>query len=155
MLRLGCKVTIRGRDNRGIIIDINQNSANVSINNYISSYPLSDLEEDLSLVDRLLKKDIDKGLDFILSVDAYRLLTAYKFNPYVLASSTKINIFPHQIDEVIKILDNPRMLIADEVGLGKTIIAALVATELRERGLANKVLFVVPKSLVIKWQRIR
>ena len=44
------------------------------------------------------------------------------------------------------------MMIADEVGLGKTIIAALVATELRERGLANKILFVVPKSLVIKWQ---
>jgi SNF2 family DNA or RNA helicase len=104
------------------------------------------------LLDRLLKKDLDSGLDFILSADAYRLLIEYRFNPYVLASSTKINIFPHQIDEVIKILDNPRMLIADEVGLGKTIIAALVATELRERGLANKILFVVPKSLVIKWQ---
>ena len=79
-------------------------------------------------------------MDFILSVDAYRLLTEYKFNPYVLASSTKINIFPHQIDEVIQILDNPRMMIADEVGLGKTIIAALVAIELKERGLANKIL---------------
>jgi superfamily II DNA or RNA helicase len=76
----------------------------------------------------------------------------YKFNPYVLASSTKINIFPHQIDEVIKILDNPRMMIADEVWLGKTIIAALVATELRERGLAYRTLFVVPKSLVVKWK---
>ena len=36
--------------------------------------------------------------------------------------------------------------------MGKTIIAALVATELRARGLANKVLFVVPKSLVLKWK---
>lgn len=32
------------------------------------------------------------------------------------------------------------------------IIAALVANELRERGLADRLLFVVPKSLVIKWK---
>ena len=53
---------------------------------------------------------------------------------------------------MIKLLDNPRMMIADEVGLGKTIIALLVYNELRSRGLSNKVLFVVPKSLVIKWK---
>lgn len=44
------------------------------------------------------------------------------------------------------------MMIADEVGLGKTIIAALVFSELRARGLAAKALFIVPKSLVIKWR---
>jgi len=153
MLKVGSTVKVQGTNSKGIILEINQNSANVSVNNHISSYALSDLEEeDLLLIDRLSKNEPDEGLDFILSVDAYRLLIEYRFNPYVLASSTKINIFPHQIDEVIKILDNPRMLIADEVGLGKTIIAALVATELRERGLANRILFVVPKSLVIKWQ---
>ena len=153
MLRVGSTVNVQGTNNKGIILDIIQNTAKVFVNSHIASYAVSDLEEeDLSLINRLLKNDPDEGLDFILSVDAYRLLIEYRFNPYVLASSTKINIFPHQIDEVIKILDNPRMMIADEVGLGKTIIAALVATELRERGLANKILFVVPKALVIKWQ---
>ena len=91
-------------------------------------------------------------MDFILGIDAYRLLTEYKFNPYVLASSTKIQIFPHQIDEVTWALENPRVLIADEVGLGKTIIAALVGSELKARGLANKSLYVVPKSLLLKWR---
>ena len=43
-------------------------------------------------------------------------------------------------------------ILADEVGLGKTIIAALIASELKARGLANKSLFVVPKSLVLKWK---
>ena len=43
-------------------------------------------------------------------------------------------------------------MIADEVGLGKTIIAALIVSELRARGLAKKSLFVVPKSLVLKWK---
>ena len=113
----------------------------------------SDLEEiSDELVSRILKNDLDEGINFILGVDAHRLLTEYKFNPYVLASSTKIQIFPHQIDEVIWALENPKIMIADEVGLGKTIIAALIASELRARGLANKALFVVPKSLVLKWK---
>ena len=43
-------------------------------------------------------------------------------------------------------------MIADEVGLGKTIIAAMIASELKARGLAGKTLYVVPKSLVLKWQ---
>lgn len=153
MLRIGSITKVRGTNNIGTVLDINENFAKVNINNYISSYPISDLEEeDYLLVNRLLKRDFDGALGFLLSVDAYRLLSEYKFNPYVLASSTKINIFAHQIGEVIQILDNPRMMIADEVGLGKTIIAALVAIELKERGLANKILLVVPKSLVIKWK---
>jgi ATP-dependent helicase HepA len=154
LLRVG-STEIKGTNNKGIVLNINQNFVNVNVvnvTNHISSYALSDLEEDLSLVDRVSKNEMDEGLHFILSIEAYRLLIEYRFNPYVLASSTNITIFPHQIDEVIKSLDNPRMMIADEVGLGKTIIAAMVATELRERGLANKILFVVPKSLVINWQ---
>ena len=58
------------------------------------------------LIEECLGNRFDDGLDLILSVDAFRLLTEYKFNPYVLASSTKITIYPHQIDEVIRLLDN-------------------------------------------------
>jgi len=153
LLRVGSTVRVQGHKSKGVILSIHQNRASVSIDNNILTYSLSELEEeDYSLIDRLAKNDFDPDFHFILSVDAYRLLTEYKFNPYVLASSTKINIFAHQIDEVIQILDNPRMMIADEVGLGKTIIAALVAIELKERGLADRILLVVPKSLVIKWK---
>ena len=85
-------------------------------------------------------------------MDAYRLHIAQLWDPYVFASSNRIQIFPHQIDEVTWVLDNTRVLIADEVGLGKTIIAALVSAELRARGLIKKTLYVVPKSLILKWQ---
>jgi len=94
----------------------------------------------------------DTHMQFVTGIDAHRLLTEYRFNPYVLASSTKIKIFPHQINEVIWGLDNPRIMIADEVGLGKTIIAALIVAEIRARGMAKRLLFVVPKSLQIKWK---
>ena len=116
-------------------------------------HPIESLEEEVSLIERLLRNELDDGLDFILSVDAYRLLTEYRFNPYVLASSTKVTIYPHQIDEVVRMLERPRMMLADEVGLGKTIAAILTACELRARGLVKRMLFVVPKSLVYKWVR--
>lgn len=136
----------------GIVLEIKDNFAKALINNNVSWYPLEDLV-DISneLIDRLIKNDLDEPIRFILAVDAYRLLNEYRFNPYVLASSTKISIFPHQIDEVTRILDEPRILLADEVGLGKTITAALVATELNARGIVKKMLFVVPKSLTLKW----
>lgn len=45
-----------------------------------------------------------------------------------------------------------RAVLADEVGLGKTIEAALVLSELRLRGLAQRVLILVPPGLVGQWQ---
>lgn len=105
-----------------------------------------------NVMSRVVDNDTETALEFMLGIDAHRLMTEYKFNPYVLASSTKIRIFPHQVDEVIWGLDNPRIMIADEVGLGKTIIAALIISELRSRGLIKRLLIVVPKSLQLKWK---
>ena len=44
-----------------------------------------------------------------------------------------------------------RVLIADEVGLGKTIQAGLIIAELRARGAADKVLIVTPAGLRDQW----
>jgi SNF2 family DNA or RNA helicase len=46
-----------------------------------------------------------------------------------------------------------RAILADEVGLGKTIEAGLVASELRLRGLAARALTLVPDGLVEQWQQ--
>ena len=151
MITVGSIVRIRSRNQKGTVIELRSGYALVLTKDAESWFPIEELEEDLSLIDRMITQRFDDGLDFILSIDAYRLHTEYKFNPYVLASSTKIKIFPHQIDEVTRILDSPRMLIADEVGLGKTITAAIVASELRARGIARRLLFIVPKALVYKW----
>ena len=154
MTSIGSKVRVKGKNIQGIVVSVKDTFVEVNIDNQNQWMPISNLEEiSDELVSKILRNDLDSGIDFILSVDAHRLLTEYRFNPYVLASSTKIQIFPHQIDEVVWALENPKIMIADEVGLGKTIIAALIASELRARGLANKTLFVVPKSLVLKWKQ--
>lgn len=69
--------------------------------------------------------------------------------------ATRTMFRPYQFKPVIKFLETgkPRMLIADEVGLGKTIEAGLLWTEMEARGLANRVLVLSPSSLVAKWRR--
>ncbi|PQE01758.1 hypothetical protein CYL16_06840 [Mycobacterium sp. EPG1] len=61
---------------------------------------------------------------------------------------------PYQFKPVMKLLQTgkARLLIADEVGLGKTIEAGLIWTELEVRQEADRVLVVCPSSLVGKWR---
>ena len=154
MIMVGSKVRIKLHKNRfGHVLHIKNDFANIHYENKTEWIQLSDLDEvSDELLSKLIKNELDDELDFILAMDAYRLHIAQLWDPYVFASSNRIQIFPHQIDEVTWVLDNTRVLIADEVGLGKTIIAALVSAELRARGLIKKTLYVVPKSLILKWQ---
>lgn len=69
--------------------------------------------------------------------------------------ATRTIFRPYQFKPVIKLLQTgkSRILIADEVGLGKTIEAGLIWTELEARGGADRVLIVAPSNLVPKWRR--
>src|SRR3989338_2748944 len=60
---------------------------------------------------------------------------------------------PHQIHALSRAIsgDRVRYLLADEVGLGKTIEAGLIMRELKLRGLVRRTLVVVPKGLVAQW----
>ncbi len=60
---------------------------------------------------------------------------------------------PHQIRALSRAIfsDRVRYLLADEVGLGKTIEAGLIMRELKLRGLVRRTLVVVPKGLVSQW----
>lgn len=70
--------------------------------------------------------------------------------------SGRVNFVPYQYRPVLKLLrsDRPRLLIADEVGVGKTIEAGLVIKELRARFDITSILVICPKALVAerKWQ---
>jgi superfamily II DNA or RNA helicase len=60
---------------------------------------------------------------------------------------------PHQIRALSRAIANERVryLLADEVGLGKTIEAGLIMRELKLRGLVKRTLVVAPKGLVSQW----
>jgi len=75
-------------------------------------------------------------------------------NLYSFAAS-RTERLPHQFKAVLKLLANPygRLLIADEVGLGKTIEAGIILTELNARSPLDHVLVACPSPLTEKWRR--
>ena len=77
--------------------------------------------------------------------------TNYLYSLY----ASRINFVPYQFRPVLKLIqaDRPRMLIADEVGVGKTIEAGLILKELQARRELKSVLVICPKPLVAerKW----
>ena len=68
--------------------------------------------------------------------------------------TTNTDFYPYQFKPVLNFLDSPSnsILIADEVGLGKTIEAGLIWTELRSRFGAKRLMVICPAMLRDKWQ---
>ncbi|MEU8178607.1 DISARM system SNF2-like helicase DrmD [Microbispora hainanensis] len=89
-------------------------------------------------------------------LDAVRWGTVASADPRVLQAPFRsgITIYPHQLAPVAKALAMPRvnLLIADDVGLGKTIEAGLVIQEMLLRHRARRVMVVCPAPLTIKWR---
>lgn len=70
-------------------------------------------------------------------------------------SNSRTRLLPHQIEATHLVVNalRPRFLLADEVGLGKTIEAGLIIKELMLRKAMNRVLIIVPAPLSIQWQQ--
>ena len=68
-------------------------------------------------------------------------------------TGARVALLPHQLAIAHKIAarEHPRVLLADEVGLGKTIEACLIFAALRALGRADRVLILTPPSLVHQW----
>jgi superfamily II DNA or RNA helicase len=88
------------------------------------------------------------------SITFYRLSGKLANLIYSL-NTTNTQFMAHQFKPVLNFLDSPAngLLIADEVGLGKTIEAGLIWTELRARFHAKRLLVICPAMLREKWQQ--
>ena len=90
-----------------------------------------------------------------LRIEAVRLRLLRGFDDLLcLEGLDGVDHLPHQIETVRRVLRQfrGRVLLADEVGLGKTIEACLLLREYLLRGLARRVLILVPANLVPQWQ---
>jgi superfamily II DNA or RNA helicase len=94
-----------------------------------------------------------------LSLLALRVYLHSRYTPCVNPSHSRINALSYQLDFVNyalrKLYDEGalRLLLADDVGLGKTIMTGLLIKELMLRGLAKRVLIVTPRFLTFQWRR--
>lgn len=90
----------------------------------------------------------------VFSATAAKLVEAMSQGALLSPFHGSLIPLPHQIQCLQRALgaDMVRFLLADEVGLGKTIEAGLIMRELKLRGLAKRVLIVAPKGLTEQWQ---
>lgn len=94
--------------------------------------------------------------EFILAIEALRIRLAYLFDPFHALNVHQVDFLPHQVEAVYhRIIPSPelRFLLADDPGLGKTIMAGLVLAELKARGLVHHCLIVTPAHLQEQWKR--
>ena len=132
----------------GWVVGVSGDSARVFIDGSVKLVPVSELE-------------VAPGLVELSPVEFRNALTLQRLehpatDQLLSFKASKTRLLYHQFLPVKKMLESPdqRLLIADEVGTGKTIEAGLIWAELESRsvgGLEN-VWIVCPKSLVGKWQ---
>ena len=104
----------------------------------------------------------DQGTSVLPFSEFRAVLTALQItNPSLSTlhslNSARIDYIPYQFRPVLKFMrsDRPRLLIADEVGVGKTIEAGLILRELQARSELNSVMIICPKALITerKWEK--
>lgn len=118
-----------------------------------------ELEPGRAVHDTAVLPDPGQGFDDPGQLDAF--LHAVRWGAIASADRTAlqapfrsgIEIAPYQLDPVVRALSMPRtnLLIADDVGLGKTIEAGLVMQELMLRHRARSMMIVCPAGLVRQW----
>lgn len=109
--------------------------------------------ESETILDLLKNRKFGKKSDFSQLMTFHRMDRPLSNNIYSLHSN-KIDFYPFQFKPLLKFIDSPkqRLLIADDVGLGKTIEAGLILSELKVRADIKVVLVVCPAHLREKWQ---
>jgi len=117
--------------------------------------PPTKIEKIYSPLEKLQSATFSSLYDFDLHFESIRLSLAYNYDHLLSLSFTRTNLEPYQVEAVHKVLNayKHRFLIADDVGLGKTIEAGIVLKELSLRGFAKRILVVVPASLRFQWHR--
>jgi superfamily II DNA or RNA helicase len=111
---------------------------------------------DQGLPDRIAPGDFDDPNLLAAFVDAVRwgAVTSADENAYQSPFRSGANIEAYQLEPLRRALQSSRtnLLLADDVGLGKTIEAGMVVQELLLRHRARSVVIVCPPSLALKWQ---
>lgn len=135
----------------GAVISKTGNRYSVLINGKFETY----YEEQLQLI---RTTDVTQQVPLArvrTALTAYQINNPGSSNLYSL-NSARIDFVPYQFRPALKLIkaDTPRLLVADDVGVGKTIEAGLILKELEARSSISSVLIICPRPLVAerKWE---
>lgn len=115
-----------------------------------------DLDTSIQLnkpLDRLISGQVDKNKWFELRYQTWQNLLKNYNSDISGLTGARTSLIPHQLYIANEVASRyaPRVLLADEVGLGKTIEACLILHQQINRGRANRVLIIVPDALIHQW----
>ena len=118
--------------------------------------PETELSDTLSFSkpeERLYAGQVDDNPVFDLRLESLRRRHQIRYAPVRGFLGARIDLIPHQLSIAHEVASRvlPRVLLADEVGLGKTIEACLVLHRLYRSGRAGRILILVPEPLVHQW----
>ncbi|NVM46640.1 MAG: DEAD/DEAH box helicase family protein, partial [Candidatus Lokiarchaeota archaeon] len=102
----------------------------------------------------IARKRIDPPKNFLIKYWANLFHSYYTSYQIKCITNSRLSLMPHQINVAHRLSEEyfPRIILADEVGLGKTIEAGIYIKEMMARNLAERILIVVPATLVKQWQ---
>lgn len=114
---------------------------------------LADTSASHDPLERLLASELGSHEAFDLRERGWRLRSEALHRRTRGLMGARVALLPHQLAIAYKVANRefPRALLADEVGLGKTIEACLIYSALRALDRANRVLVLTPPSLVHQW----
>ncbi len=117
------------------------------------AHALWPLELEGALLDRLALGEIDDVEDFVTRMNILHLLAIREADGLGSFLGGRVRLFPHQLHvaERATAADPVRWLLADEVGLGKTIEASLILNKLVHAGKVTRCLVVAPETLTVQW----
>jgi ATP-dependent helicase HepA len=113
-------------------------------------WPASPAQDPLA---QLAQLRLDRLGSFRNRVEGLRLMTLREAGGLGSFLGGRIELFPHQLHTALRAveMDPVRWLLADEVGLGKTIVACLILSALVRTGRAKRALVVAPSTLAVQW----
>jgi len=119
----------------------------------VSEAELSDTISFSKPEDRLLAGQIDELRVFDVRIEALKRRAEMRQSSVRGFCGGRVDLLPHQMFIANEVSGRivPRVLLADEVGLGKTIEASLILHRLHLTGRAERVLILVPEPLVNQW----
>ncbi|MFT3990548.1 MAG: SNF2-related protein [Luteolibacter sp.] len=149
--------TISNRDGQSLTVESisEENKLTIYHGGGISIHE-RDLQDSLQFIrpeKRLFAGLTDHPRDFDLRLQALEWNAKLRQSPARGYTGARIDLIPHQLAIVSEASArlNPRLLLADEVGLGKTIEACLILHRLHLTGQAHRILILVPEPLVHQW----
>jgi SNF2 family DNA or RNA helicase len=165
LFKLNDKIFIKGeeKDIYGIVnsADIVIKEGNISYEVLYSNGKLTQVDESEIFIknksfieDIPLIKPLSPPKTFFIKYWAHNFYSYYTSHQLKCITNSRLSLMPHQINVAHRLAEDyfPRMILADEVGLGKTIEAGIYIKEMIARNIAERILLIVPASLVRQWK---